>query len=107
MILMIIEDMLNNLGCASVTVAATVDQAIAHVDAKVFDAALLDVNLNGINSYPVADALAARGVPFVFSTGYSVNGLREDYRDRPVLTKPYPYRDFVTTLTRLFASSSQ
>lgn len=104
MILMIIEDMLNNLGCASVTVAATVDQAIAHVDAKVFDAALLDVNLNGINSYPVADALAARGVPFVFSTGYSVNGLREDYRDRPVLTKPYPYRDFVTSLTGLFAS---
>jgi hypothetical protein len=41
------------------------------MDARVFDAAMLDVNLNGNKSYPVADALAARGVPFVFSTGYS------------------------------------
>src|ERR1700730_12848300 len=71
MILMIIEDMLADLGCESVTDAATVDQALALIDAQVFDAAMLDMNLNGKNSHPVADALAARGVPFVFSTGYS------------------------------------
>jgi hypothetical protein len=51
------------------------------MDARVFDAAMLDVNLNGNKSYPVADALAARGVPFVFSTGYSDHGMREGYRE--------------------------
>ena len=72
MILMMIEDMLADLGCESVTAAATVDQALALIDAQTFDAAMLDMNLNGNKSYAVADALAARGVPFVFSTGYSV-----------------------------------
>ena len=74
MVLMIIEDMLADLGCESVTAAATVDQALALIDAQVFDAAMLDMNLNGNKSHAVADALAARGVPFVFSTGYSGHG---------------------------------
>ena len=89
LILMSIEDMLADLGCTSVSAAAGVDQALALVDAQAFDAALVDLNLDGRNSYPVADALAARGVPFAFSTGYSGQGMAECYRDRPVLTKPY------------------
>ena len=60
MILMIIEDMLADLGCESVTTAATVDQALALIDAQVFDAAMLDLNSNGNKCHPVADALAAR-----------------------------------------------
>ncbi len=60
MILMIIEDMLAELGCESVTAAATVGQALALIDAQVFDAAMLDMNLNGNKSHAVADALAAR-----------------------------------------------
>jgi len=71
------------------------------MDARVFDAAMLDVNLNGNKSYPVADALAARGVPFVFSTGYSDHGMREGYRERPVLKKPFKYEDLAEILTRL------
>ena len=101
MILMIIEDMLADLGCESVTAAATVDQALALIDAQVFDAAMLDMNLNGNKSHDVADALAARGVPFVFSTGYSALDMRDDYRDRPVLKKPFPYEELVEVFKRL------
>src|ERR1700722_19998772 len=89
MILMIIEDMLADLGCESVTAAATVDQALALMDARIFDAAMLDVNLNGHKSYPVADALAARGVPFVFATGYSDHGLNGGYSGRAVRKKTF------------------
>ena len=64
-----IEDMLTDLGCASVTTAATVDKALALIDAQVFDVAMLDINLNGNPSHSVADALIARGVPFVYATG--------------------------------------
>jgi CheY-like chemotaxis protein len=60
MVLMIIEDMLAELGCESVTAAGTVDQALALIDAQAFDAAMLDMNLNGNQSRAVADALAAR-----------------------------------------------
>ena len=52
LILMMIEDMLADLGCESVTAAATVDQALALIDAQVFDAAMLDMNLNGNKAMP-------------------------------------------------------
>jgi CheY-like chemotaxis protein len=103
MILMIIEDMLGDLGCEAVTAAATVDQALALINTQVFDAAMLDMNLNGNKSRAVADALAARGVPFVFSTGYSTLNITDGYRDRPVLKKPFPFEELVEILTRLLS----
>jgi CheY-like chemotaxis protein len=71
LVLIMIEDMLVDLGCESVTAAATIAQALALIEAQVFDVAMLDMNLNGSQPYSVADALAARIIPFVFSTGYS------------------------------------
>ena len=102
MVLLLIEEILAELG-ASVAAAATVPEALALIDAQVFDVATLDVNLNGTTSYPVADALAARGVPFVFSTGYSDHALKIGYRDRPVLTKPFKPQELVDTCLRLLA----
>ena len=104
MVLMLIEEMLADLGCASVTAVATVDRALEAIDAKVFDVAMLDVNLNGTKSYPVADALAARGVPFLFATGYSDHGAKDGYPDRPVLTKPFQFQKLVDGLARLLPS---
>jgi CheY-like chemotaxis protein len=101
MVLMLIEEMLAELGCGSVTAAATVDQALEAIDANVFDVAMLDVNLNGTKSYPVADALAARGVPFLFATGYSDHALKGGYPDRPVLTKPFQFQELADGLARL------
>jgi CheY-like chemotaxis protein len=54
-----------------------------------FDVALLDVNLHGENTGPVAEVLATRGVPFVFATGYGEQGLPEAFRGRPALKKPF------------------
>ena len=103
MILMMIEGMLEDLGCASVTAAATIDQAIALIDAEAFDVAMLDLNLDGQRTYPVADRLAARGVPFFFSTGYSDHGLKEGYGDRPVLKKPFQHAELAETLRQLLS----
>ena len=103
MVLMIIEDMLANFGCTAVTTAATVAQGLAAVDARAFDVAMLDVNLNGEKSYPVADALAAHGVPFCFATGYSDHAATGRHRDRPVLNKPFRYEDLAKLLSRLAA----
>lgn len=101
LVLMIAEDMLADAGCESVTTAATVDQALVLIDTQIFDAAMLDVNLNGTESYPLADALDARGIPFFFSTGYSSQGMKDGYRDRLVLKKPFQFKDLVEILTRL------
>jgi CheY-like chemotaxis protein len=102
LLFLMMEEMLTDLG-ASVAAAATVGQALARIDAQEFDVAMLDLNLNGNESYPVADMLAARGVPFAFATGYGQRSLRDDFGDRPVLRKPFKERDLIDTVTRLLA----
>ena len=89
LIAMNLQEMLDALGCVVVAAATRVEEALAAVEDGGIDAVLLDVNLHGQPSFPVADALAAREVPFVFATGYGVHALREDLRDRPVLPKPF------------------
>jgi CheY-like chemotaxis protein len=106
LILLMIEDMLADLGCESVMSAATVDRALALIDSQKFDAAMLDVNLNGEKSFPVADTLVARGVPFLFSTGYSEHVVRESYRDQPILTKPIQSAELGQTLEGLLSHSA-
>jgi CheY-like chemotaxis protein len=104
MVLMVIEDMLADIGCESVTAAATVDQALTLLDTKVFDAAMLDVNLNGGTSYPLAEVLAARGIPFVFATGYNGHAMKKGYGDRPLLKKPFQLNDLITVLTPILSA---
>ena len=103
LILMMIEDMLADLGCTSVSVAAGVEKALALIDAEVFDAALLDMNLNGNASHSVAEALVARGVPFIYSTGNKGHSLSDGYPDRPVLKKPSRYEELVAIVSRLLS----
>jgi len=102
LIVLMIEDMLADLGCESITAAATVDQALALIGGQVFDAAMLDVNLKGNNSRPVADALAARGVPFIFSTGNGGHHTMDGYEDRAILRKPFIYEDLAAIFAGLF-----
>jgi CheY-like chemotaxis protein len=101
MVLMLIEDMLADLGCKSVTAAATVEQALFLISANIFDAALLDMNLNGSKSHDVAKVLATRNIPFAFSTGYSILEMNDADRKRPVLKKPFSLRELVEVFKRL------
>lgn len=96
-----LEDILVELGCMVIGPAASVNQALAMIEANAIDVAVLDVNLNGEMSYPIADALAARGVPFVFVTGYDKDRMLEGYRNCPVLQKPFHRAELSTTLERL------
>jgi len=67
-----------------------VDEALAVVaEDALLDAALLDVNVAGRQVFPIAEALKARGVPFVFSTGYGEGGLPDEWRSHPVVQKPF------------------
>ena len=89
MIRMLLADMLEQLGYTVAGEAARIDEAIEAARHAAFDAAILDVDLGGTSSEPVAQALAGRKIPFVFATGYGERGLPEPYRDRPTLKKPF------------------
>jgi CheY-like chemotaxis protein len=106
MIRMLLEDMLEELGCTIVATAGGIEEALAAARDQNFDVALLDVNLQGINTGPVAKVLAARSVPFVFATGYGEQGLPEGYRDRPALKKPFQTDGLARMLQSALAGKS-
>jgi CheY-like chemotaxis protein len=83
-----------------VGVAARVNDALDKVANLIFDVALLDINLAGNVTYPVADALRARGIPFVFATGYGSAALKAELRGAPVLSKPYVIEQLIAALTQ-------
>ena len=89
MIALLLEDMLATLGHTVVGPVSRVDKALEMVASEALDVAILDVNLNGREVYPVAETLAARGIPFIFATGYGDVGLSTRFRDRPILSKPF------------------
>jgi CheY-like chemotaxis protein len=72
---------------------ARLERALEMVRREPPDVAILDVNINGSEVYPVAEALAAHDIPFAFVTGYGGKGLRASYSDRPTLQKPFRRRD--------------
>jgi len=98
MIRMLLDDMLRELGYHVAAEAARIDEALEAAKSADFDLAILDVDLDGQPILPVADALAARGTPFVFATGYGEHGLPEPYRDRPMLKKPFQIDELKRTL---------
>jgi len=105
MIRMLIEDMLIELGYCVAAQAARVEEALAAAKTVALDVAILDVNLNGQTTGPVASALAARGTPFVFATGYGEHGLPPEFRDRPLLKKPFQIDSLKRMLRAALAAS--
>ncbi|MFN3837745.1 MAG: response regulator [Brevundimonas sp.] len=90
LVAMLIETILEDMDCIPVGPAASIDEGLRLLaDTQDLDAALLDVNVAGQQIFPVADALKARGVPFVFSTGYGEGGLPDEWRGQPTVQKPF------------------
>ncbi len=90
LIAMMLEDFLDVLDHQLAGVADTVNTALERIAGGGIDVAILDVNLRGgEKSTPVAEALAEKGVPFVFATGGHDDGVDPRFRDRPRLLKPY------------------
>jgi len=86
---MLIEDMVGELSYEVAAVVPRLDDAMRLVDSDSFDLAMLDVHLNGETVFPFAAALAQRDIPFLFATAYGPRGIPEEFRDRPVLQKPF------------------
>jgi CheY-like chemotaxis protein len=98
----LIEDMLLMLGCDSVWHAGAVMQAMALLNERRPDAAVLDVNLSGESACTIAESLEAQGIPFVFATGYGVAGLPKRWAQKPVVQKPFTLESLEAALRSAF-----
>jgi CheY-like chemotaxis protein len=92
-ITMLLQDMFEELRCEVVSLASRFQEALDKAKTLSFEVAILDVNLNGQRTFPIAEALTARGLPFVFATGYGAAAVPENFRDAPVLQKPFRLAD--------------
>ena len=106
MIAMLIEDMLDEFGCKLVGPATNVPRALELIGKEKVDVAVLDLNLDGKDTYAIADALRQKNVPFIFATGYGSTGMRPEYGDRPVLQKPFQAKDLEIALAEALAGSN-
>ena len=86
---LMLEDMLAQAGCIVIGPAGTTESALSLIEQKAIDCAVLDVKLLDGQVFPVADALVARGVPFVFATAYQASALCERYAEAPRIEKVY------------------
>lgn len=102
LIAMMLEDFLEMLDRQCAGTADCVAAALPLVEAGGFDCAILDVNLRGgEKSWPIANALASRNIPFVFATGGADDMIADEYRGRPVLQKPFTMDGVEQALSQL------
>ncbi|MFZ4383049.1 MAG: HWE histidine kinase domain-containing protein [Sandarakinorhabdus sp.] len=108
LLILALESMCEHFGWQMVGPASRLDQAMATARTESFDAALLDINLNGEMSWPVADLLKARGIPFAFSTGYDqTDMLPARLVGAPVFAKPYRMADIEKRLRQMMTAGAK
>jgi CheY-like chemotaxis protein len=108
LVAMLLESMLADLDCEVIGPLPTLAAAMGFLEgeaqaATTVDVGVLDLNLDGQASYPVADALRARGVPVIFCTGYGDGALRTADAGTPILKKPYRASELAAVLAKVLA----
>ena len=103
MVIMLMQDFLDDIGCEVAGVAARLKDAHDMAGVLAFDVAVLDVNLNGQQTFPLAREIMARGQAVVFSTGYGAGMLPPELRHMPILQKPFHQHDLERALCAALA----
>ena len=101
---MLLEDALAEIGCQTVSIIANLSEAMDQAASLAFDAVVLDVNLNGEQTFPMAELLAGKRIPFIFSTGYGAAGIPDHLNNVPVLQKPFQERELEQALSAALAA---
>jgi CheY-like chemotaxis protein len=104
LVALLLEDLLIEVGCTPVGSYGSVAKAMEAVGNETFDLAVLDVNLNGEKSYPIADALAERHIPFVFVSCYVDETPPPDHDNWKVRAKPFRVKDLEAMMSGVLDS---
>lgn len=96
-----LEDLILDLPGASATLTSRLEEALSAAETGAFDAAILDVNLGGRHSFPVADLLKARGIPYAFVTGYGNRLIPPEHADAEIVEKPFTAEQIAGVIARL------
>jgi len=103
LIAMLLEDLLGELGCSVAGMASKPAQAQELIATVPIDMAVLDVNLEGTDSFGIAATLKDKDIPFIFATGYGGSRVRPEFSSAPVIQKPYRLEELSDALGKLVA----
>lgn len=101
-----LEDALTGMGHQIVGPCTRIQAAMVVARERSIDFAILDINVAGTPSFPVADILRQRSIPFVFASGYGLEGLVDGYRNEIALRKPYDLEELRGAIIRIFPELS-
>lgn len=100
---MLLDEDLGELGFTVVGPVADVVSAVDMAGRADFEAAIIDLRLGQANAYPVAETLAARGIPFALTSGLPHSAIEPRFAERPYLAKPYVIDDLRRVVGELVA----
>ncbi|GGH32249.1 response regulator [Alsobacter metallidurans] len=101
LVAMMIEDMITDMGLIPAGVAGRLQQGVDLAGRLDLDGAVLDVNLDGEQSFPVARVLQGRSIPFFFATGYGAKGIADEFKQSLVLQKPFNAAELESAFRRI------
>ena len=101
MLAMLMEMMLEDLGFATAYHASTLNDGIEYARNGEYDLAILDINIIGGDSFPIAAAIADRGIPFMFCSGYGRLGIPDAWLNRRCIAKPFSAEQLSEALSEL------
>ena len=101
MVAMYVEDLLTDLGYEVAGMATALDEALCLARDGEFDFAVLDINLAGQLSFPIADELRRRGIPFLFASGYGSKVRSDAHAEAVRIQKPFIGRDLARAIARI------
>jgi CheY-like chemotaxis protein len=104
LIRMMIADMVETLGYLVAAEAGHVDQALALAQSGSFDFAIIDMNLHGLMTFSIADAIGARRIPFIFASGYDKARASDQHQQTLVLQKPFTIERLEAAIDRTVAT---
>ncbi|NJO35679.1 MAG: response regulator [Rhodospirillales bacterium] len=104
LIAMLVQEWIEELSCTVIGPAASVSGALELIAGAALDGAVLDVSLGNEESFPIADELGKRGVPFVFATGYGGDDLEVRFAGAQVLAKPFEHKLFCEVVKKMLAA---
>jgi len=101
---MLTEDFLEVLGHEVAFSAATLQAGLKIATDEQFDFCILDINLRGERSFPIADMLTSRSIPYLFVSGYGREGVESRFPNASVLTKPFSLQSLDRSVSKLLAN---
>ena len=104
LVALLFHDIVFDLGCSVTGMYNNVANALKAVEADVIDLAVLDINLRGEMSYPIAEALGRRKIPFLFVSGYGARVMPTTHPEWKVCNKPFKEANLVRMLRAALAA---